>query len=166
MLSLRQPPWFPARPVAWASIVLLASLVWACSGPPPTPSDQGSPAGTPAGGQGWTLLRTISPSTSDEGLGIARLGPDEYVVSITVKAGGSDGCNTPTLAGFERSRTTLVAGIVRSPTPANEICATASTVTFYVALDRVLLSSAIVDVALSDDCANSPCPSSVKVPRP
>jgi hypothetical protein len=147
-------------------ILLLASLVWACSGPSPTPLPEPSPTGTPAGGQGWTLLRTISPSTSEEGLGIAALGPDEYVVSITVKAGGSDGCNTPTLAGFERSRTTLVAGIVRSPTPANEVCATASTVTFYVALDRVLLSSAIVDVAVSDDCPNSPCPAPVQVPRP
>lgn len=150
----------------WApSILLLASVVWACSAASPTPFPEATPSGPPVGGREWTLLRTVSPSVQEVGLAIAPLGPDQYVLSITVQAGGSDGCNAPTLAGFERSRTTLVAEIVRSPTSPNSFCATASDVTFYVALNRVFTSAGIAQVEVSDNCQSAPCPTPVSVPK-
>jgi hypothetical protein len=121
-------------------------------------------SGPPVGGKGWTLLRTVRPAAVDEGLAIAPLGPEQYVLSITVRDGGSDGCNKPTLVGFQPSGTTLVAQIERSPESANAICATASAVTFYVGLDRGIVTPAIVQVALTDNCVNSVC--SVLVPKP
>lgn len=146
--------------------MLLASAVWACSAPSPTPPADATPSGPPVGGNEWTLLRTVSPSVEEEGLAIAPLGRDQYVLSITVAAGGSDGCNAPTLAGFDRSRTTLVAHIVRSPGSPNSTCATTSDVTFYVALNRVVSAEGIEQVALSDSCQIAPCPPPVSVPKP
>jgi hypothetical protein len=146
--------------------VLLASAVCACSAPSPTPHPEATQSGPPVGGNEWTLLRSVSPSVEEEGLAIAPLGPDQYVLSITVRAGGSDGCNTPALAGFERSRTTLVAQIVRSPVSPNSICATTSDVTFYVALNRVVSAEGVDQVALNDSCQSAPCPAPISVPNP
>lgn len=140
--------------------VLLVVAVWACSPPSSTPS------GPPVGGNEWTLLRTVSPSVQEEGLAIAPLGRGQYVLSLTVRAGGSDGCDTPALAGFERSRTTLVAQIVRSPVSPNSICAITSDVTFYVALNRVVIAEGIDQVALNDSCQSSPCAPHVSAPKP
>jgi hypothetical protein len=109
------------------------------------------------------LLRTVTPTAVDEGLAMAPLGPEQWVLSITVSGGGADGCNTPTLVGFRPSATTLVAEIERSPVSPDTICATASAVTFYVALDRGIVTAAIRQVALTDNCSSSTC--SVPVPK-
>jgi hypothetical protein len=146
--------------------LLLASAVCACSALSPSPSPDATGSGPPVAGNEWTLLRTVSPSVEEEGLAIAPLGRDQYVLSITVRAGGSDGCNTPALAGFDRSRTTLVAQIVRSPVSPNSICATVSNVTFYVALNRVVSAEGIDQVALNDSCQSAPCPPPISVPNP
>lgn len=151
----------PPRVAAVLAIALVVSAVSACSTPTPTPALTASPevipSAPPTGGNGWTLLRTVVPTAVNEGLAIASLGPDQWVLSITVDDGGSDGCNKATVVGFRRSRTTVVAEIERSAVQPNEICATASAVTFYVALDRTIVTPAILQVALSDTCANLVC---------
>jgi hypothetical protein len=109
------------------------------------------------------LIRTVTPATVDEGLAIAPLGSEQWVLSITVTGGGSDGCDTPTLVGFQPSGPTLVAEIARSPTSPNTICAVTSAVTFYVALDRSVVTPAILQIGLTSNCSNAAC--SVPVPR-
>jgi hypothetical protein len=112
------------------------------------------------------LVRTVSPSVEEEGLAIAALSRDQYVLSITVVGGGTDGCSTPTLTGFHPSGATLVADIARSPVAPNSICAINSTVTFYVVLDRGIVWARVAQVALSDSCQSAPCPPPISVPKP
>jgi hypothetical protein len=150
------------------AIGLLALALGGCSTAQPTPSPTDTPSATdsgpPVGGPGWTLLRTLKPAVLNEGLATAALGPDQFVLSITVVGGGSDGCETPTLAGFRPSGTVLTAVIERSPTAPNTICTTAFAVTFYVALDRSIVTPAITQIALSENCATAGCV--VPVPTP
>ena len=148
-----------SRTRVWAAAVgLLALALSACSTVQPTPSPTGSPSATvsgpPVGGPGWTLLRTVKPAVLNEGLATAALGPGQFVLSITVVGGGSDGCNTPTIAGFQPSGTVLSAVIQRSPIAPGAICASASAVTFYVALDRSIVTPAITQLAISESCAS------------
>lgn len=140
------------------AIGLLALPLSGCGTAQPTPSATDPPtatdSGPPVGGPGWTLLRTVKPAVLDEGLATAALGPGQFVLSITVPGGGSDGCRTPTLAGFQPSGTVLAAVIERTPIAPNSVCATASAVTFYVALDRSIVTPAITQIALSEGCAS------------
>jgi hypothetical protein len=87
------------------AILLLAGALCGCSQPSPevTQSPQ------PVAGSGWTLLRAVSPTPVIEGIAIAPFGADQYVVSITVRGAGADGCGAPVFTGFEPSGTTLVA---------------------------------------------------------
>ncbi len=147
----------------WApSILLLASVLSGCSQPTPTPTPEATESPQLVAGSGWTLLRTVSPTPIIEGIAIAPLGADQYVVSVTVRGGGADGCGAPVFTGFQPSGATLLAQIVRSP--ASDSCAVASAITFYVALDRVVVPDTVVRVAIGDNCEGSTC--TAQVPRP
>ena len=109
----------------------------------------------PTGGTGWTLLRAVSPTLVFEGIAAAPLGADQYLISVTVPAGGAGDCGFPTLAGFQQSDATLVAQITRSPM--SSICAVVSAITFYVALDRIVIPNAVTHVAISEPCETGGC---------
>ena len=139
---------------SWAtSILLLAGVLSGCSQRTQTPN---------AAGSGWTVLRVVSPTPVVEGIGIAPLGSDQFLVSVTVRGGGVDGCAAPTFTGFEPVGSTLVARIVRSP--ASDTCAVTSAITFYVALDRVILPDTVEQIAIGDNCEDPAC--RAPVPRP
>lgn len=138
-----------------AGILLIATVLSGCGETAtPTPSPEGS-SSQPAGDAGWTLLRTVSPTLVTEGIAVAAFGADQYLVSVTVSGAGADGCASPTLVGFQPSGTTLVAQITRSPT--SDSCAVTSAVTYYVALDRVLLPNSIVRIAIGEPCEGTGC---------
>jgi len=108
------------------------------------------------------LLRTVSPTPVIEGVAIAPLGRDQYVVSVTVAGAGTGGCDAPVFTGFVPSGTTLVAQIARGPMTDN--CAIVSSVTFYVALDRLVVPDTAVRVVVGDPCEGPNC--SDPIPRP
>jgi hypothetical protein len=108
----------------------------------------------PDSGPGWTLLRAVTPSPITEGVDIAPLGRDAWVVAVTVPGKGGDGCGAPTFVGFEELGTTLVAKISRGPMP--NTCAIVDAVTYYVALERVAVPKTIIDVSVSDSSCHSP----------
>jgi hypothetical protein len=90
------------------------------------------------------------------------LGADQYLVSVTVSGAGVDGCDSPTFVGFQTSGTTLVAQVTRSPS--SESCAITTAVTFYVALDRLVVPDTVVRVAIGEPCEGSGC--TAPIPRP
>jgi hypothetical protein len=141
-----------------AAVAVLALVVATCDS---APSPTTSPSTTPTSGQGWTLLKTRLGDPVQEGVAVAPLGRDSYLVAITVPAGGADGCGTPTFTGFEQSTSTLVGEIVRSPL-GEGICAVTSTTTFYVEVDRLSLPNGVNAIGVSDctdpDCVLPPAP--------
>jgi hypothetical protein len=143
-------------------ILLLAWVLSACGQTTPSPTPAPSGPVQPVTGTGWTLLRAVSPTPVNEGIGIAPLGADQYLVSITVPGGGVDGCAAPTFVGFDAVGTTLVARIVRSPT--SDSCAVDSAVTYYVAVDRAIVPGTVDRVAMNEPCEGPAC--TAAVPRP
>jgi hypothetical protein len=143
-----------------AAVGVLALVVATCNAVP-------SPSFTPTSGQGWALLKTRLGGPVQEGVALAPLGPDAYLVAITVPAGGANGCGTPTFTGFEQSASTLVGKIVRSPL-GEAVCAVISTTTFYVELDRLSLPNGVNSVGVSDcadpDCVRPPVPIPSEMP--
>ena len=97
-----------------------------------------------------------------EGVAVAPLGADQYLVAVTVSGAGVGGCASPSLAGFQTAGKTLVAQITR--TPASENCAVTSAVTFYVALDRLLVPDTVVRIATDQPCEGTRC--AAPIPRP
>jgi hypothetical protein len=141
---------------------LLACVLIGCNSASATPAAPASQSAQPLAGPGWTLLRTASQTPNIEGIAITPLGADQYLVSVTVRGPGADGCGTPVFTGFEPSGSTLVAEIARSPM--NDTCATASSITFYVAVNRAIVPDNIVRVAVGDHCEGPTCVD--EVPRP
>jgi hypothetical protein len=142
------------RSASLAAVAVLALAVATCSSAPP-------PSIASTSGQGWTLLKTRLGGPVQEGVAVALLGPDSYLVAITVPAGGADGCGTPTFTGFEQSASTLVGEIVRSPL-GEGVCAVISTTTFYLEMDRLSLPNGVNSIGVSDctdpDCVLPPAP--------
>lgn len=83
------------------------------------------------------------------------MGADQYLAAITVSGAGVGGCASPTLVGFQTAGTTLVAQITR--TPASDSCAVTSAVTFYVALDRLLVPDTVVRIVTNQPCEGTRC---------
>jgi hypothetical protein len=126
--------------------LLLAAMLSAC----------GQAAVTqPTSGGGWTLLRAVTPSQIPDGVAFVPFGQDQLLASVTVPAGGT-GCGTPTFVGFDTTRSTMLAKIIRSPTASAETCAYISSTTYYLALDRIALLGGITQIAISDDWCHTP----------
>lgn len=90
-----------------------------------------------------------------QGLAVAPLGTDAYVVSITVPGKGAEGCYAPTFVGFEPINSTLVAKISRAPFQGT--CAIVDAITFYVALNRISIPAGITAMAVSESCPKPGC---------
>src|SRR4051812_15938680 len=151
-----------------SSTLLLAGLLAGCGQQAPTPmptaTSEAVDASPPVAGAGWTLVRTVTPTPNNEGVAIAPLGPDQVLVSLTVRGPGADGCGTPSFVGFQQAGSILNARIVRSP--ASDGCAVTSAVTFYVAVDRLTLRPGIaVDrIGVGENCEGPTC--TAEIPRP
>ena len=140
--------------------ILLACMLSGCTQPAPTPTPEATESPQPVAGNGWTLLRTVSPAPINEGIAIAPFGQDQYVVSVTVRGGGADGCAAPTFVGFAPRGPALVVLIVRSP--ASDACAVTSAITYYVAIDRAIVTDTVSRVMV-DECDGPGC--SAPIPR-
>ena len=147
-----------------ASILLFAWVLAGCNqASPSTAPPEPSASSQPVAGNGWTLLRTVSPTLVFEGVAVAPLGADQYLVSLTVSGAGSGGCASPTFTGFQAVGTTLVAQFTRSPAP--ETCAVISAVTFYVALDRLTLQRGVDRIGTNQPCEGVRCTAPIPADR-
>lgn len=109
----------------------------------------------PAGGPGWTLVQVRTPTPNREGVALAALDADAYIVAITVPGQGSGGCGAPRLEGFAIVGSTLVAQITR--TPKGDVCAIVDGVTYYVLLYRSQVPQGITAISHSEPCASPGC---------
>jgi hypothetical protein len=111
--------------------------------------------GQPSGGPGWTLVQVRTPTPNREGVVVAALDADAYIVALTVPGKGSDGCGEPRLEGFVAVGSTLVAQIVRSAK--GDTCPIVYGITYYVLLYRLQLPQEITAISHNEPCESPGC---------